>query len=93
MRCLRCLGAAATGQTRSVTVTPSQSGFWAWAEMAMGEGLPSSVRISTSRSQAFSERDITTVATALLARLVKARASDMKRSIPISRARPAKGMS
>ncbi|MNG23795.1 hypothetical protein D3C84_1084410 [compost metagenome] len=37
--------------------------------------------------------DITTVATALLARLVKARASDMKRSIPISSARPAKGMS
>ncbi|MNH38742.1 hypothetical protein D3C77_784120 [compost metagenome] len=29
----------------------------------------------------------------MLARLVKARASDMKRSMPISRARPAKGMS
>ncbi|MCY1185320.1 hypothetical protein D9M73_260860 [compost metagenome] len=36
---------------------------------------------------------MTTVATALLARLVNARASDMKRSMPINKARPASGMS
>ncbi|MNN58118.1 hypothetical protein D3C81_1731480 [compost metagenome] len=46
-----------------------------------------------SLSQAFSESETTTVATALLARLVRARASDMKRSTPISSAKPASGMS
>ena len=54
-----------TGQTGLVTFTSSQCGVRTGG--TSGEGLPSRVRIKTSRSQAFSESDITTVATALLA--------------------------
>ena len=51
-----------------------------------------SSRCSVSRSQAFSQIDTTTQATALLMVLVSARASDMKRSMPMSTARPETGM-